>query len=85
MQTGCVETPLHEAAERGHAEVVKVLLANGAEVNIRNDHGYETPLHKAASSGRAEVVKELLAAGGDVNARDDEGKTPLHWDTHPRI
>jgi ankyrin repeat protein len=35
MQDGA--TPLHAAAVRGHAEVVKVLLAAGANVNTTTD------------------------------------------------
>ena len=35
-------TPLHETAVFGHAEVAKLLIANGADVNAWD--GYETPL-----------------------------------------
>ncbi|CAN0527777.1 unnamed protein product, partial [Ectocarpus sp. 12 AP-2014] len=36
-------TPLHFAAEKGHLEVVKVLMHAGADVNSRMPSG-ETPL-----------------------------------------
>ena len=32
-------TPLHQAAVSGHTETVQYLVANGAEINIRNKNG----------------------------------------------
>ena len=42
----------------GELEVVKHLMANGADPNLTNDDG-ETALHKASAGGRLEVVKFL--------------------------
>ncbi|KXZ42561.1 hypothetical protein GPECTOR_135g625 [Gonium pectorale] len=66
-------TPLHAAASNGHLEVVKELLAAGADVKAADKDG-ESPLHVAASEGHPGVVKVLLAAGADVKA---DGETPL--------
>ncbi len=33
------DTPLHYAAERGHADVAAALLTHGADVNARNNDG----------------------------------------------
>ncbi len=70
-------TPLHLAADRGHADVAEALLAAGADANAKADDG-STPLHLAAEGGRADVAEALLAAGAAANARDDYGSTPLH-------
>ena len=40
----------------GHEEVVKVLLATGANVEDHNENGY-TPLMEAASAGHVGVAK----------------------------
>ena len=32
-------TPLHEAADKGHGEICRVLLAAGAQVDARDDSG----------------------------------------------
>ncbi|MXW12314.1 MAG: ankryin, partial [Synechococcus sp. SB0668_bin_13] len=60
-------------------EMVKLLLAAGADPNAR-DSDQETPLHGAIgwSDRPEEVMKLLLAAGADPNARNEAGQTPLY-------
>ena len=45
-------TPLTMAAANGRTEVARLLLAKGADINVRTDEG-DTPLHDAASRGHA--------------------------------
>ena len=52
------DTPLHDAAFRGHKEMVELLLANGADVMARDNSGL-TPLHEAHRRRHKEIV-ELL-------------------------
>jgi len=52
---------LHDAAERGHAEIVRILLANRLFDPSSGDCMGRTPLHEAAEQGHAAVVRELLA------------------------
>ncbi|CAN0006370.1 unnamed protein product [Choristocarpus tenellus] len=70
-------TPLHWAAQKGHADIVRLLVGNGALVNVR-DKWKRTPLHRAAKEGHVEVVKALLEAGAEINAQGDANWTPLH-------
>ena len=67
---------LDAAVAGNHADIVRVLLAAGAKVNLRDAVG-ATPLHKAAMHGNLEVAKMLLERGADVNATRDGGHTPL--------
>jgi ankyrin repeat protein len=69
---------LHWAARQGQAEMARLLISNGADLDIRNRAG-ETPLHGAASEGQKELVVILIAHGADVNARTRKGWTPLRW------
>ncbi|HEX8142715.1 MAG TPA: ankyrin repeat domain-containing protein [Pyrinomonadaceae bacterium] len=69
-------TPLHSAVSRRQMLIAEALLAQGAEVNARQQAGV-TPLHQAAHNGQAEMVRLLLAHGADVHARMDDGQTPL--------
>ncbi len=70
-------TPLHTAALGGDAEVVKLLLDHGAEINARDQESGATPLSYAASLGRAEVVDLLLTRGADATLKNTRGQTPL--------
>src|ERR1017187_1210230 len=71
-------TLLHEAVSSDRKDVAEVLLAHGADVRAKDDHGW-TPLLLAAHEGKKDLVEQLLAHGADVNSRDKQGKTPLHW------
>lgn len=71
------QTPLHRAAAAGHADVVELLLANGAGLDDR-DHGGRTPLHLAAEQGQVAAATALMARGAKVAVMDESGDTPLH-------
>ena len=70
------KTALHYAAEYGHLEIAGLLLANGADVNRRDDD-QATPLYFAAVGGFVEVARLLLVYGADINARDKARETPM--------
>jgi uncharacterized protein len=66
------------AVASGHTEIVKWLLANGAEPNYHYASGY-TPLLTAAANGHLEILKALLARGADLHAKTNDGKTALAY------
>ena len=72
---------LHAAASNGHANSLKLLLAedpNSSDVNGKTVDGGYTPLHLAASAGHAECVEELLQCHKtDIHVTDAFGRTPL--------
>lgn len=72
-------TPLHVAAEKGHLEVVKTLLENGAMVDAR-DKEMNTPLMLAVTNnGTLDVVKYLVEHGADIRAKNNRDMMPLEW------
>ena len=56
------QTALMWAAWQGHAEVVKALIAGGADVSVKNEDG-DTALTSAESEGYTKIVKALKKAG----------------------
>jgi uncharacterized protein len=67
---------LLQAAREGRAEVVRELLARGAEIEYAGTDG-ATALIEAARLGHALVVRELLACGAQVDHRQNDGGTAL--------
>ena len=70
------QRPLHQAIDDGHAEIAKLLIESGANVNATNNFN-ATALHGAASSGNKIVAELLIANGADVNAKFQGFETPL--------
>nr|XP_024219542.1 ankyrin repeat domain-containing protein 65-like [Halyomorpha halys] len=69
---------LHTAAREGRTALVRTLLAQGINPNLRGAVGC-TALHEAAAKGRTGVMRILLRHGADVKAKTVTGQTALHW------
>mmetsp|Transcript_19722 Transcript_19722/g.54216 ORF Transcript_19722/g.54216 Transcript_19722/m.54216 type:complete len:502 (-) Transcript_19722:168-1673(-) len=71
-------TPLFVAAQRGHLETVRTLIAAEA-AKEKATHDENTPMHAAALSGHLDVVRYLFEARCQVNCKNESaGVTPLH-------
>jgi hypothetical protein len=57
------QTPLFKAAERGDAEIVRILLEHKADPNLRDTFYGATPLTWALDKGHTEVVRALVDSG----------------------
>lgn len=69
-------TALHLAADRGHADVVELLLYYGAAVDSRESSSNATALHIAANNGRRKVCEMLIRKGADLQAKSSMDITP---------
>ena len=75
-------TGLHGAAQRGHTEVVRLLLKHGADPNALEPGDHTYPLHWAAAHGHVEIVRALVDAGADVHGvGDDHALDVIGWAT----
>lgn len=82
------DTALHLAAAGYRVEIVKRLLAAGADPNAVRNHRRSGPLHYAAdgfvngpawdAKRQVNTIGVLLDAGAKVNAQDKNGAAPLH-------
>jgi ankyrin repeat protein len=70
-------TPLMISAKLGYAEIARVLLEHGADMNARTKWGERTALLEAADKGRSDVVNLLLDHGADIETRGTLNQTPL--------
>jgi len=68
-------TPTYIAAFEGHIDCLRLLIENGADVNIPNKYNY-TPTHIAAEKGHVDCLRLLIENGADVNKANQFGYTP---------
>ena len=71
-------TALLYAARDGRLEIVRMLLAAGADLK-RDDVNKISPFAMAITNNHMDVAQFLLERGADVNERDNWGRTPL-WE-----
>ena len=83
-QDGRGATALHIAAARGHFEIAKVLIGEGADVNFLIVEG-GTPLMAACSQTRPNLVQLLLMKGAEVNKKGHNGRSPLSCVFRPSV
>jgi uncharacterized protein len=69
-------TGLMAAAERGRADIVKLLLDHKADPNAAGRDG-GTALMLAAENNQPEIAKQLIARGADPNRQDNNGWTAV--------
>jgi ankyrin repeat protein len=67
--------PIHSAAAGDYTDIARILIENGAQVNVRQQAG-ATPLHSAAQNGNLELLIMLLENGAETNVRMEGGKMP---------
>jgi ankyrin repeat protein len=71
-------TPLIYAATGGHDEMVRYLLAEGANINAVSPNG-TTALMMAVREEKFSTAELLIARGANVNVSNEQGATALSW------
>jgi len=67
------DTPLHIACQNGYTKLVHVLIASGADINIKNKDG-DTPLMTAIIYARPRTVRSILSHKNvDIHAKNKKG------------
>ncbi|KAL6862735.1 hypothetical protein ACO1O0_002973 [Amphichorda felina] len=72
------DSPLHLAADKGHEDMVALLLASPRIAPDQRNGERQTPLWLAMSQGHIGIVRQLMDTGKvDVDYKDYQGLTPL--------
>jgi ankyrin repeat protein len=74
--------PFREASNREPVEAVKVLLAAGADPNVKAPDG-STPLHQAVTARQVPIIRALVAGGAKLDAVNKDNLTPLQLAEKP--
>jgi ankyrin repeat protein len=73
-----LKTPLHIACDLNDLEMVKLLIAHGANVNSV-DKDDMTPLYYAILRKSRVLCDYLLSCGANLEHREGQMRTPLYW------
>ena len=68
-------TPLMLAAVNGRLEVLQLLLARGAALDVAHPVGGFTAFHCTCYSNQPDCAEVLVRAGCDIRIKDGEGST----------
>lgn len=72
-------TPIGIATHFEKEEIVRLLLAQGADANIPSQNGYSVyPLHTALNANNSAISKMLIEAGAAVDIVQQGGIMPIH-------
>ena len=70
--------PLHLAVVKGNKEIVRILLNNEADIDLKaKNNDQATPLAWAAFFGQKDMVSLLIESGAAINILDANHATPL--------
>jgi len=75
LYAGDVNKELRTAAKKGEIDKVRALLAQGADINSKDDYG-KTALFLACEKGQAEIVSVLLKNGANMEIKDINDRLP---------
>ncbi|NIP28611.1 MAG: hypothetical protein GWN67_28130 [Phycisphaerae bacterium] len=69
---------LHKAAAQNNIKKIKLLLSDGADVNLKDNDGY-TPLFYAIWQRNVDMANLFISHRAEVNLFDETNSTPLHY------
>lgn len=79
LKTLTGNTALHVAALKGDRGSAELLIAKGADLNVKNARWLNAPLHLAVVAGYRDIVELLVSKQADLNVRNTDGFSPLHY------
>jgi ankyrin repeat protein len=77
LERAVASCSLHGEVQYGVLDDIEARIAEGVDVNARDEDG-RAPLHIAARNGQVESVRVLLDKGADTNTKSQNKDTPSH-------
>jgi ankyrin repeat protein len=78
VDTKYYDTLLMSCVSFPRLKMLKILLKNGADVNLQNEDGQTATIY-ASMFGEYKILKLLLKHKADITIKDKEGKTALDY------
>lgn len=75
----------HEACNHGFVEIAKLLLDNGALVNVPSQKDNITPLHDALINDQMQIAILLASRGADMHAKYGSLYFIYAWNTFNKL
>ena len=72
------QVDIHTAVVTGNIEAVRLHIAAGSDINVKDPFGGSSPLISAAVFGKTDIAKALIDAGASLNFQNNDGSTALH-------
>jgi hypothetical protein len=75
------ETPIYKTctlSSPNNLAIAKMLIDNGARLDMKTDNEKYSPLHQACFCGRSAIATLLIENGANCNAMNQYNETPLH-------
>lgn len=71
---------LTQSCQNNHLDVASFLIDNGADINKKDNSGFDfTPLMKASLAGHKDLIKFLLSKNADLSLKDKDGYTSISY------
>jgi E3 ubiquitin-protein ligase mind-bomb len=71
-------TPLHVAVNKGHTDVVRVLVKANCDVNVQDSSG-DTAIHDAITKDQPDIINILINSNKcDLTIVNQQGFNPFH-------
>ena len=72
-------TPIYLASQHDAYDLTKLLIENGANIDVPSTNEVKSPLIESTIQGNTLIVIALIEAGANINIKDLEGKTALDY------
>nr|WCB86833.1 CPPV022 ankyrin repeat protein [Cooks petrelpox virus] len=71
--------PIHLATDIENEEMVKILIRNGANIDLKDTYNGSSPLHHAVKRINKDIIKMLLDHGANINSVNRYNRSSIYY------